>query len=232
MENIRVLLVEDEAILAAIIKESLEKRGFILEVAKNGVDGWQLFKTFRPDVCVIDVMMPRKDGFALTAEIRVVDEDIPLILLTARTQTEDVLKGFELGADDYMKKPFSMEELILRLKALVRRKVSQSPETQPKSMEVGRFIFRHQYLELANGSTISNLSHREADLLLMLVQQKNQLLDRKLALIRLWGEDNPFTARSMDVYITRLRKLFKDDPSIEIINTRGHGYSLIEHEKR
>ncbi len=191
MENIRVLLVEDEQILASIIKESLEKRGFILEVAKNGVDGWQLFKTFRPDVCVIDVMMPRKDGFALTAEIRVVDEDIPLIMLTARTQTEDVLKGFELGADDYMKKPFSMEELILRLKALVRRKVSQSVDSPPKSMQIGQFTFRHQYLELANGSAVSSLSQREADLLFMLVQHKNQLLDRKLALIKLWGEDNP-----------------------------------------
>jgi DNA-binding response OmpR family regulator len=232
MENIRVLLVEDEAILAAIIKESLEKRGFIVDIAKNGVDGWVQFKTFRPDVCVIDIMMPRKDGFSLTSEIRVVDEDIPLILLTARTQTEDVLKGFELGADDYMKKPFSMEELILRLKALVRRKVSQSVDATPKNMQVGKFIFRHQYLELANGPEVSTLSQREADLLLLLVQQKNQLLDRKLALIRLWGEDNPFTARSMDVYITRLRKLFKDDPSIEIINTRGHGYSLIDHEKR
>lgn len=229
MENIRVLLVEDEQILASILKESLEKRGFILEVAKNGVEGWQLFKTFRPDVCVIDIMMPRKDGFALTSEIRVVDENIPLILLTARTQTEDVLKGFELGADDYMKKPFSMEELILRLKALVRRKVSQSADAAPQQMSIGRYLFRHQYLELVNGTNVATLSQREADLLLLLVQHKNQLLDRKLALIRLWGEDNPFTARSMDVYITRLRKLFREDETIEIINTRGQGYSLVEH---
>lgn len=232
MENIRVLLVEDEQILAAIIKESLEKRGFLLETAKNGVEGWEMFKTFRPDVCVIDIMMPRKDGFSLITEIRVVDEDIPLIALTARTQVEDVLKGFELGVDDYMKKPFSMEELILRLKALVRRKVGKSVESRPANMRVGRFTFRHQYLELSNGAEVHTLSQREADLLLLLVQQKNQLLDRKLALIRLWGEDNSLTARSMDVYITRLRKFFREDPSIEIINTRGHGYSLIEHEKR
>lgn len=232
MENIRVLLVEDEQILAAIIKESLEKRGFILEVAKNGVEGWEMFKTFRPDVCAIDIMMPRKDGFSLIAEIRVVDEDIPLIALTARTQAEDVVKGFELGVDDYMKKPFSMEELILRLKALVRRKVGKTGEARPANIQVGRFTFRHQYLELSNGTQVQTLSQREADLLLLLVQQKNQLLDRKLALIKLWGEDNALTARSMDVYITRLRKFFREDASVEIINTRGHGYSLIEHEKR
>lgn len=230
MENIRVLLVEDEQILAAIIKESLEKRGFIVAVAKNGVEGWDMFKTFRPDVCAIDIMMPRKDGFSLIAEIRVVDEDIPLIALTARTQAEDVVKGFELGVDDYMKKPFSMEELILRLKALLRRKVGKTGEALPANMQIGRFIFRHQYLELSNGTQIHTLSQREADLLLLLVQQKNQLLDRKLALIKLWGEDNALTARSMDVYITRLRKFFREDESIEIINTRGHGYSLIEHK--
>lgn len=228
MEKITVLLVEDEPVLASIIKESLEKRGFILNVASNGVEGWQMFKAMRPDVCVIDVMMPRKDGFSLTADIRSIDEDIPLIFLTARTQTEDVLKGLELGADDYMKKPFSMEELILRLKALVRRRVSKPAEAQEQHLSIGQFLFRHQYLELINGSAVSYLSQREADLLLLLAQHKNQLLDRKLALVKLWGEDTPFTARSMDVYITRLRKFFKADPSIEIINTRGYGYSLVE----
>lgn len=231
MESIRVLLVEDEQILAAIIKESLEKRGFVLEVAKNGVEGWDAYKAFRPDVCVIDIMMPRKGGFQLIEEIRVADEDIPLIVLTARTQVEDVTKGFELGVDDYMKKPFSMEELILRLKALVRRSAGKSAEQRPTNLQIGSFVFRHQYLELSNGTVVHTLSRREADLLLLLIQQKNQLLDRKLALIKLWGEDNPLTARSMDVYITRIRKFFREDASIEIINTRGHGYSLIEHEK-
>ncbi|AEW00150.1 two-component system response regulator [Niastella koreensis] len=231
MENIKVLLVEDEEILASIIKESLEKRGFIVTIAKNGVEGWQLFRTVRPDICVVDVMMPRKDGFTLTTEIRAADDDTPIIMLTARTQTEDVLKGFESGADDYMKKPFSMEELIFRLKALVRRTVGKPAETVEKNMPIGQFLFRYQYLELVFGSAISPLSQREADLLLLLVQHKNQLLDRKLALIKLWGEENPFTARSMDVYVTRLRKLFRPDPSIEIINTRGHGYSLIEKNR-
>ena len=119
MRKIDVLLVEDEPVLAGIVKESLEKRGFILHVARNGVEGWVIFKTVKPDVCVIDVMMPRKDGFTLVSEIRVIDDQVPIIFLSARTQTEDVLRGLEMGADDYMKKPFSMEELILRLKALV-----------------------------------------------------------------------------------------------------------------
>ena len=232
MENIRVLLVEDEQVLAAIVKESLEKRGFSITIAQNGVEGWSKFRLSTPDICVIDVMMPRKDGFSLVTEIRMIDEQVPIIFLTARTQTEDVLKGLELGADDYMKKPFSMEELILRLKALVRRRSVQDPGLSVPELQIGEFRFRHQRLELIHGSDISSLSQREADLLLMLVQHKDRLLERKITLIKLWGEDTPFTARSMDVYITRLRKFFRADSSIEIVNIRGMGYSLIEIAKK
>lgn len=229
MENIVVLLVEDEQVLASIVKESLEKRGFTLHIARNGVEGWSMLKQVRPDICVIDIMMPRKDGYTLVSEIRMVDEQIPLIFLTARTQTEDVLKGFELGADDYMKKPFSMEELIVRLKALVRRRIATvDSSANEKEIVIGKFRFRHQLLELYDGHEVACLSQREADLLLLLIQYKNDLMERKTALIKLWGEDNPFTSRSMDVYITRLRKFFKSDPSIEIINIRSQGYSLTE----
>jgi two-component system response regulator TrcR len=235
MDIIQVLLVEDEPVLASIIKESLEKRGFQIHLAANGVEGWGMYKALRPDVCVVDVMMPRKNGFSLVREIRMVDESIPVIFLTARTATEDVLKGLELGADDYMKKPFSMEELILRLKALVRRQINtgtgdmRQPDTE---ISIGSFRFRHRHLDLVAGSAVFRLSQREADLLLMLLQHKNSLLERNLALVKLWGENSPFTARSMDVYITRLRKLFKADPNIEISNTRGFGYSLIEHKQK
>jgi len=226
MEKIDVLLVEDEPVLAGIVKESLEKRGFMLHVARNGVEGWTMFKTVKPDVCVIDVMMPRKDGFTLVSEIRVIDDQVPIIFLSSRTQTEDVLKGLEIGADDYMKKPFSMEELILRLKALVRRKISGSVPVAGPEMLIGSYRFRHQYQELLLGSKAIFLSQREADLLLLLFQHKNDLLERRLALIKLWGEDNCFNARSMDVYITRLRKYFRDETAVEIINIRGQGYSL------
>lgn len=229
MEPIVVMLVEDEPVLASIVKESLEKRGFVLHIALNGVAGWALYKTLKPDICVVDIMMPRKDGYSLVTDIRMVDAETPILFLTARNETADVLKGFEIGGDDYMKKPFSMEELILRLKALVRRKVTRNFSTHPeKEITVGQYKFRHQLLELLHGSKIAILSQREADLLLLLLQHKNGLMERKLALIKLWGEDNPFTARSMDVYITRLRKFFKLDPMIQIINLRGQGYSLIE----
>jgi len=229
MDKINVLLIEDEPVLAAIVKESLEKRGFNLFIAVNGVEGWSMFKSMRPDICIIDVMMPRKDGFTLVREIRIIDQDIPLIFVTARTQIEDIIKGFELGADDYMKKPFSMEELIVRLKALVRRKTDKKSGMEVGEIAVGKFRFRHSELELIDGVRVSFLSQREADLLLMLLQHKNQLLERKIVLVKIWGDDNPYTARSMDVYITRLRKFLKSDPLIEITNTRGLGYTLTEN---
>ena len=229
MEEITVLLVEDEPVLASIVKESLEKRGFILHIALNGVEGWSLFKTLKPDICVVDIMMPRKDGYSLVSEIRMIDEVVPILFLTARNEIADVLKGFEVGGDDFMKKPFSMEELILRLKALVRRNISKNTQQSSDSeITIGKYKFRHQLLELLYNSEVAFLSQREADLLLLLLQHKDGLLERRTALIKLWGEDNPFTARSMDVYITRLRKFFKLDSSIQIVNLRGQGYSLIE----
>jgi len=170
--------------------------------------------------------MPRKDGFTLVSEIRMIDDQVPIVFLSARAQTEDVLKGLEVGADDYMKKPFSMEELILRLKALVRRKTQHSTTAASPEMTIGSYRFRHQYQELLFGSKAIFLSQREADLLLLLVQHKNELLERRVALIKLWGEDNCFNARSMDVYITRLRKHFKNETGVDIINVRGQGYSL------
>ena len=227
MEAISVLLVEDEPVLAAIVKESLEKRGFRISIAGNGVEGWAMFRADKPDVCVIDVMMPRKDGFSLVTDIRLVDEQTPVIFLTARTQAEDVLKGLELGADDYLKKPFLMEELILRLMALVRRRIT-TPALPKTEVTAGSFTFYPQSQELASAQETFELSQREADLLLLLIQHKNSLLDRRTALVKLWGEDSAFTARSMDVYITRLRKYFREDPAIEIVNSRGQGYSLIE----
>ncbi|AYL95457.1 response regulator transcription factor [Mucilaginibacter celer] len=229
MDKIKVLLVEDEPVLASIVRESLETRGFAITVAGNGVEGWSMFNLNKPDVCVVDVMMPRKDGFSLVQDIRRVDELVPVIFLTARTQTEDVLKGFEIGADDYMKKPFSMEELIVRLKALVRRKAARPVlHNTAEEISIGNSFFNYQKLQFYCHENFCNLSQREADLLLLLIDHKNRLLERKTALMKLWGDDSPFNARSMDVYITRLRKFIKGDSSLEIINIRGHGYKLLE----
>lgn len=231
MDKIRVLLVEDEAVLAMIIAETLGKRGFEINIAKNGVEGWSLFNQLRPDICIIDIMMPRKDGISLLQDIRKVDEFIPAIFLTAKSQTEDVLKGFEAGADDYMKKPFSMEELILRLKSMLRRKLPASiaePSLPEASAKIGPYKFNHKKLELTFENSTIALSQREGDLLALLVQHKNSTLDRRTALLKLWGDDNVFNARSMDVYVTRLRKYFVKDTGVEILNIRGRGYKLID----
>src|ERR1700754_2010571 len=226
MNKIKVLLVEDEAVLASVVKETLDARGFELTIAANGVEGWSFFNNNKPDVCVVDVMMPRKDGFELVADIRKVDKLVPIIFLTAKTQTHDVIRGFETGADDYMKKPFSMEELILRLKSLYRRKGIQESADSPSSPvtennKVGSFLFNYHRLELIDNGQAVSLSQREADLLQLLIDHKNKLLDRKTALLKIWGDDNPFNARSMDVYITRLRKYLLTDTSIQIQNIRG-----------
>jgi two-component system, OmpR family, response regulator TrcR len=233
MNEIKVLLVEDEAVLASIVKETLDARGFELTIAANGVEGWSLFNTNKPDVCVIDVMMPRKDGFSLVEDIRKVDIMVPIIFLTAKTQTADVIKGFETGADDYMKKPFSMEELILRLKSLNRRRnLPESSMNASSSVattnQIGSLNFNYHRLELIDCGKAISLSQREADLLKLLLDNKNSLLDRKTALLKIWGEDNAFNARSMDVYITRLRKYLVNDSSVQILNIRGFGYKLID----
>ena len=223
-------MVDDEPVLASIIKESLEVREFTVHIALNGIDGRNQSKELKPDICVIDVVLPRKDGFALVSEIRLVDDKVPIMFLTARSETEDVIRGFETGADDYMKKPFSMEELILRLKVLVRRRGNVfNPRSGPsEETTVGRFLFNARRMELSKDRDIIQLSQREAELLQLLIDAKNNLLDRKTALIKLWGKDDIFSARSMDVYITRIRKYFRVDGNVEIVNIRGKGYSLVE----
>ncbi|KXH78521.1 response regulator transcription factor [Chryseobacterium kwangjuense] len=233
MNKIKVLLVEDEAVLAMVVKETLEMKGFEIVIASNGVEGWTQFKNCKPDICVVDVMMPRKDGFSLVEDIRKVDDWVPIIFLTAKVQTIDVLKGLEIGGDDYMKKPFSMEELIMRIKKLVRRSSINSTENRMDSSliennTIGKFHFNFKNLELSYENTVINLSQREAELLNLLIMHKNQILERKTALIKLWGDDSVFTARSMDVYITRLRKFLALDSSVAILNIRGVGYRLID----
>ncbi|SHF43906.1 response regulator transcription factor [Pedobacter caeni] len=231
MEKIRLLLVEDENVLALVIKETLETRGFEVKVAANGVEGWSMYNLNKPDICIVDIMMPRKDGLSLVADIREVDSNTPIILLTARTQTEDVLKGLEIGADDYMKKPFSMEELILRVKSLTRRSIRGNTDMSSKenaTATIGRYSLNYTRLELSYDNIIINLSQREADLLKMLLENKNELLNRRTALLKIWGDDSLFHSRTMDVYITRLRKYLQQDAVVQILNVRGQGYKLVD----
>ncbi|NOW95025.1 response regulator transcription factor [Mucilaginibacter sp. SG564] len=232
MEGLKILLIEDEDVLALLVKESLETRGFEVSVASNGVDGWARYNLLKPDVCIVDIMMPRKDGYALVADIRLVDDLTPIIFLTAKTRVEDVLKGLDIGADDYIKKPFSMEELIMRIKVLVRRSSINSNSIVPPyhNKKLGKLTFDPFALKVYIGDNTIDLSKREAELLDLLIEHKNRLTERRIALIKLWGNDDIFSARSMDVYITRLRKFLRNDPALDIVNVRGQGYMLTERQ--
>ena len=221
-----ILLAEDEASLGMIVKESLEARDFAVTFCKDGVEARKAFLEKRPDLLVLDVMMPKLDGFSLVKELRKIDQFIPIIFLTAKSRTEDVVEGFGYGANDYIKKPFSMEELIVRIKALLDRKSTQEV---PDTTNIGGYTFelKKQLLEHPESGHKEQLTHREAELLHALFQNKNQLTDRKIILQSLWGNDDFFNARSMDVFISKLRKKLAKDPNIQILNVRGYGYKLV-----
>lgn len=224
----KILLVEDEPMLAKIVIDSLEMRGFEMFHAVNGVEGLQQFQKYRPDAVVVDIMMPQMDGFALVSEIRKHDAQIPLIFLTAKSQTADVVKGFELGGNDYLKKPFSMDELIVRIKALLNRQPVGSNEIPAEeTYQISQYLFDYDKQFLSFNGMVHFLSHREAEILRHLCRRRNQVLERKALLLELWGDDNFFNARSMDVFITKLRRYLKEDPRVQIINIRGVGYKLI-----
>lgn len=225
MDNpIKILLAEDEPSLGQIIKESLETRNFEVLLCANGEEAYKVYKTENPLLLVLDVMMPKKDGFTLAKEIRVENPDIPIVFLTAKSQTEDVVEGFSIGGNDYLKKPFSMEELIVRISALLKR---GKDDLNIGPITIGNFTFNLKKQTLQIGNTIENLTHREAHLLYYLIKNKNQVLERSFILKKLWGDDDFFNARSMDVFITKLRKKLKEDPAIQILNVRGYGYKLI-----
>ncbi len=221
-----VLLVEDEKQLAQIVQDSLEMRGFRMFCAHNGQEGLRLYRQHRPDILVLDIMMPDMDGFSMAAEVRKTDKSIPIIFLTAKSQTADVVKGFELGGNDYLKKPFSMDELIVRIKSLVGR-FQPAPQPGDDEILIGQYAFNYTKQTLTRNNHKEFLSHREAEVLWRLCRHRNQVMERKSILLDLWGDDNFFNARSMDVFITRLRRYLKDDPRIQIVNIRGVGYKLI-----
>ncbi len=220
-----ILLAEDEPALGLIIKESLETRNFKVFLAENGVDAYNIYQKENIHLLVLDVMMPKKDGFTLAKEIRMQDDTIPIIFLTAKSQTQDVVEGFTIGGNDYLKKPFSMEELIVRINNLLNRTKLQK-DSEVLQLGAYSYNFPKQTLQFKDEEKVQ-LTHREAHLLFHLIKNKNEVLERSLILNKLWGNDDFFNARSMDVFITKLRKKLKQDNSIQIVNVRGFGYKLI-----
>ena len=221
--KVKILLAEDEPALALIVKESLETRNFKVIHCKDGEEAFLTFLKERPDILVLDVMMPKKDGFTLASEIRKIDKKIPLIFLTAKSQTQDVVEGFTSGGNDYLKKPFSMEELIVRIHSLLGR-LNKTEEKE--EIKIGLFTFNITKQTLVFQNMTENLTHRETLLLQLLSENRNEIIERSTILKKIWGDDDFFNGRSMDVFITKLRKKLQPDPAIQIINIRGQGYKF------
>ena len=225
-DNIKIMLCEDDENLGMLLREYLQAKGFSAELFPDGEAGYRAFTKQKYDICILDVMMPKKDGFTLAHEIRQSNADVPIIFLTAKQLKEDILEGFKIGADDYITKPFSMEELVFRVEAILRR-VRGKKNKESSIYKVGNFTFDTQKQLLSIGEKQTKLTTKENELLALLCSHANEILQRDFALKTIWIDDNYFNARSMDVYITKLRKHLKDDPQLEIINIHGKGYKLI-----
>lgn len=226
MEAHHILLLEDEPQLARVVKDTLQKSGYTVRHAVNGKLGLECLAEAKYDLFIVDIMMPVLDGLSFVKELRRKDPHTPVLFLTAKSRTEDVIKGFEGGGNDYLKKPFSLEELLVRTKELLRRFVKAAPVEAV--IPLGQYTFLAQKQELwIGGAMHCKLSYRETELLILLLNHRNQVLDRSEALIKVWGDDNFFNKRTMDVFITKLRKHLNQDAAIEIINIRGVGYKLI-----
>ena len=225
-DNIKIMLCEDDENLGMLLREYLQAKGFSAELFPDGEAGYRAFTKQKYDICILDVMMPKKDGFTLAHEIRQSNADVPIIFLTAKQLKEDILEGFKIGADGYITKPFSMEELVFRVEAILRR-VRGKKNKESSIYKVGNFTFDTQKQLLSIGEKQTKLTTKENELLALLCSHANEILQRDFALKTIWIDDNYFNARSMDVYITKLRKHLKDDPQIEIINIHGKGYKLI-----
>lgn len=222
----RILLCEDDENLGMLLREYLQAKGYSADLQPDGEAGYKAYLKGSYDICVFDIMMPKKDGFQLAQEVRNINKDVPIIFLTAKALKEDILEGFKIGADDYITKPFSMEELVMRIDAIMRR-VKGKKGKEITMYNIGNFTFDTQKQVLILGDKTIKLTTKESELLSLLCAHMNEILERNFALKTIWIDDNYFNARSMDVYITKLRKHLKDDPSIEIINIHGKGYKLI-----
>ncbi|MCB2197245.1 MAG: response regulator transcription factor [Bacteroidetes bacterium] len=226
-KNVKILLAEDDENLGALLREYLVAKGLNTTLFVNGELALNGFKNDTYDLCILDVMMPKMDGFTVAREIRKLNADVPFIFLTAKSLKDDIIEGFSVGADDYMTKPFSMEELLYRIKAILRRTNKNSSSETEKTYTIGDYEFDTQKQILKYGDREQKLTTKESDLLKLLCNNMNNVLERNFALKTIWQEDSYFNARSMDVYITKLRKYLKDDPSIQILNIHGKGYKLI-----
>lgn len=228
MNNIRALYIEDEAGLGKVTSEVLMNNGYSVVWMQDGAKALDVFRNGKFDICIVDIMLPGMDGYTLVDSIRQTDANVPVIFLSARSLTEDVIKGFRTGGNDYLKKPFSIEELIVRMDSLIKRSGTgnATPEEDTK-FNLGNYIFDRVAMTLVNGEDTIRLTHLESELLYHLVIRKNETLNRTQVLLDLWGSDSFFNARSMDVFISKLRKYLSGDDRISIVNIRGKGYKLI-----
>jgi DNA-binding response OmpR family regulator len=226
--GIHILLVEDDPNLSSVLRDYLVMLGYTTILAKDGEEGFLSFSSHRIDLCILDVMMPRKDGFTLAREIREIDQDVPIIFLTAKTLKDDRITGFKTGCDDYITKPFSSEELSLRIEAIIRRCATKEsdPTGKVEVFQIGRYTFDAHNMTLKLDSAEKILTRKESALLKLLCIYKNKLLTREQALMNVWGDDDYFIGRSMDVFITKLRKYLKEDPNIAILNVHSSGFKL------
>ncbi len=228
----KILLVEDDPNLGFVIEESLQERGYSVVRCFDGEEARESFLRESFHLCLLDVMLPKKDGFTLASEIRKISSAIPIIFLTAKSLKEDRIEGFKIGGDDYVTKPFSMEELLLRIQAVLKRsRGSSESQLEAQPCRIGDFEFDYSLQTLRRKDVLQKLTHKEAELLKLLCANKNALLERELALKIIWGEDTFFSGRSMDVFVSRLRKYLKADPSIRIVNVHGRGFKLMVAEQ-
>jgi len=228
MQKIKILLAEDDENLGMLLREYLIVKSYDADWFINGEKAYKSFIKTHYDLCILDVMMPVKDGYTLAKEIRLTNAEIPIIFLTAKSLKEDIIEGFKAGADDYICKPFSMEELLFRVEAVIRRTRKDAGGIQQSEYKIGDYAFSPNTQLLRYGTTEHKLTTKESDLLKLLCANKNMILDRNFALKTIWVDDNYFNARSMDVYIAKLRKYLKEDPRVQIINVHGKGFKLIE----
>jgi len=225
-EKVKILLCEDDENLGMLLREYLQTKGYDADLQPDGEAGYKAFSRNKYDLCVLDVMMPKKDGFALAADIRSMNSEVPIVFLTAKSMKEDILQGFKLGADDYLSKPFSMEELLYRIESILRR-VKGKRAKDVVIYQIGGFTFDAQKQLLIFEGESKKLTTKESELLNLLAANANNILERNFALKTIWVDDNYFNARSMDVYIVKLRKYLKEDPTVELINVHGIGFKLV-----